>query len=275
MTMLLALLLSAVGPTFDEPPTFEDIPLPTSLSEEQDTRSRERDDSSSSTRREPSQKFILSLGIEGRFSFPFGYANRDVAAVSNGGGVTLLFDGHFRWNDVFNNGWGTSIIAEITMMQTGRGGGEGRGRGKFSMGGYVGFSQDHFGGDNVGDGHGNTIKVDDMTMNTYLVGGTMYQALGDGWFTDGRLGIGAVHYSQVDAEYHFKFNPVFTSGFLEDSWNFATEFKGGGGYRAGPFAFTLGIGVRMLFPPSEAGAISIEQGILWTFDIVAGVEIGF
>lgn len=273
MSMLLALLLSAGGPTPDEPPSVAEIPLPRSLSEEQDSRSR---DDGSSSRREPSQKFILSLGIEGRWTTPFGYANRDVTAVSNpAGGVTLLFDGHFRWNDAFNSGWGTSLIAEITVMQAGRGGGEGRGRGNFSMGGYVGFSQDHYGGDTVGDGHGDTIKVDDLTMNTYLVGGTMYQGLGDGFFTDGRLGIGAVHYSQVDAEYHFNFVSTFRSGFLADSWNFATEFRGGGGYRFGPIAFTLGIGVRLLFPPSEAATTSLEQGIFWTFDIVAGVEIGF
>jgi len=286
MTMLMALLLTLGGNDPDDVPPLAELSLPRNLTlEEQDSRpgyqdprplGYQADPSSSPREKQASQKFLLSLGIEGRWTTPFGYANRDVFYVDNpNGGLTLLFDSNLRWNDVFSSGWGTSFIAEVTMMQAGRGGGEGRGRGKFSAGVYVSFSQDHFSGDNVDDGRGNSFSVDDMTMNTYLVGGTMYQSMGDGAFMSGRLGLGAVHYAQVDAEYRFLFTQTFRSSFLDDTWNFAMEFQGGGGYRFGPIALTLGLGVRMLLPPDQGPTVSLDSGIFWTFDITLGVEIGF
>ena len=114
-----------------------------------------------------------------------------------------------------------------------------------------------------------------MTMNTYLVGATMYNDLGEGMFMDGRFGIGAVHYSAVSADYNFAFSPPFRGEFFEDTWNFALEIHGGTGFRLGPLAFTLGFGLRMLMPPSESSTVDIDSGILWTFDITLGVEIGF
>jgi hypothetical protein len=279
MTMLMALLLAAAGPDSDGPLPFADEPLPLTLAseEQQDpTRSRERDQDSGSSRRESGQRYAISLGIEGRWTLPFGYANREVYAVDNpAGGLTLLFDSHLRWNDVFNSGWGTSIVAEVTVMQAGKGGGQGRGRGNSSVGFYVAFSQDKFTGSTESDGRGNTIAFDDMQMNTYLVGGSVFQSLGDGFFTQGRAGLGAVHYTQTDAKYNFAFNAPFTGGFLDETWNFAMEVRGGGGYRIGPIAFTLGIGGRMLLPPNAAAGVSLDSGILWTFDIDLGVELGF
>ena len=286
MTMLMALLLAMTGNDADETPTLAELSLPRSLAWEeqeskpgyQDPRPRafDHEPAGSSREKESSAKFGLSLGIQGRWTSPFGSANRDVYYVDNpAGGLTLLFDSNLRWNDVFSSGWGTSITAEITFLQAGRGGGEGRGRGKFSAGMYVSFMQDHFSGDNVSDGHGNSFSVDDLTMNTYIVGGSMYQSLGGGSFVDGRMGIGAVHYAAVDADYNFLFTPKFRGGFLEDTWNFATELRGGYGYRFGPFAVTLGLGFRFLLPPNEAGTVSLDSGALMTFDIDLGFEIGF
>ncbi len=286
MTLLMALLLTLAGNDPDEAPPLAELPLPSSLAlEEQESRpgyqdprplGYQADPSSSSREKQATPKFLLSLGIEGRWTMPFGSASRDVSYVDNpGGGLTLLFDSNLRWNDVFSSGWGTSFIAEITLMQTGRGGGEGRGRGKFSAGAYVSFSQDTFSGDNVSDGHGNSFSVDDLTMNTYLVGGTMYQSLGEGAFLDGRLGLGAVHYARVDADYNFLFTPAFRGAFLADTWNLAMEFQGGVGYRFGPIAFTLGLGMRALLPPDGASTVKISTGILLTYDITLGVEIGF
>src|SRR5579862_1149231 len=158
MTMLLALLVAAAGPDADDAPTLADLPLPRTLaSEEQETRSRDRDQESSG-RHESAPKYLLSLGIEGRWSLPFGYANQHSFTVSSpGGGTTVGFNGNLGWNDIFSGGWGTSLVADVTVMQTGRGGGEGRGRGTTSMGGYVSFSEDHLFGRTVSDSHGNTF----------------------------------------------------------------------------------------------------------------------
>jgi len=287
MTMLLALLLTLSASDPDEAPSGAELSLPRSLAlEDQEFRAGFQDprplgnqaDPGSSSREKPaSPKFLLSLAVEGRWTMPFGSTSRDVYSVDNpNGGLSLLFDSHLRWNDVFSSGWGTSLIAEITLMQAGRAsGGEGRGRGKFSAGAYVSFSQDHFSGDHVDDGRGNSFSVDDLSMNTYLVGGTLYQSLGDAVFMDARLGLGAVHYAQVDADYSFLFTPAFRGRFLADTWNFATELQGGVGYRFGAIAFTFGLGMRALFPPDGASTVKINSGILYTYDITLGIEVGF
>jgi len=277
MTLTLAFLAAVAGPDGDPLPSYAELGLPLTLGSAEQGYQQETEPRRERSERESASKFGLSFGIEGRYSFPFGYANRDVYAVDNpAGGVTLLFNGNLRWNDMFSSGWGTTLIAEVITMQAGRGGSYGgRGRGKFSAGGYISFSQDQFSGEHNSDGFGNSFSLDDMTMNTYLVGATMYQDMGEGVFMDGRFGIGAVHYSAVDADYNFLLTPPFRGQFFEETWNFALEIHGGTGVRFGPLAFTIGIGLRMLMPPSEASTVDLDSGILWTFDITLGVELGF
>ncbi|MBV8881540.1 MAG: hypothetical protein JO332_16355 [Planctomycetaceae bacterium] len=273
MTMLMALLLAAVGPDPDGIPTLADPPLPTSLaaeeriSPEQEEVRRER---------EATPKFLLSLGLEGRWTTPWGSANHSLYYVDNpNGGLTLLFNSNLRWNDLFRAGWGTSLIGEVTFVQAGRAGGSGRGRGKFSAGAYVNFSQDHYSGDSVNDGFGNSFSVDNLDVTSYLVGLTVYQDMGEGVFLDARAGVGAVHFSRVDADYRFNFQPAFRGAFLQDSWNFASEFRGGTGYRFGQVALTLGVGLRLFLPPDEASTVKIDAGMFLTFDVDLGLEIGF
>lgn len=278
MTMLMALLLAAAGPNDAETPAYRDLGLPLTLaSEEQGYQEPEiRREATSRDSRESSQKFILSFGLIGRWTTPFGYANRDVYAVDNpGGGLILLFDSNLRWNDLFDSGWGTALTAEFTLVQGGRTGGTGRSRGKFSAGGYITFTQDHFGGDTVSDNFGNRFSTDDLTMNTYIVGGSAYQSMGDGVFVDGHFGIGAVHYAQVDAVYTFTGNNSFRGEFLEDTWNLALELRVGTGYTFGPLAVTIGMGSRMLMPPNNAGSVDLDSGMFFTFDIDLGIELGF
>lgn len=281
MTLMLALFLAACGGDPDEAPSMAELSLPRSLASDApfariEDPEQEPDGSRRDREKESRPKFSLSLGVTGRWTTPFGAANRDVYYLDNpSGGVTLVFDSNLRWNDVFHSGWGTSITAEIMTFQAGRGDGEGRGRANSSMGGYISFEQDHFSGEKVTDGRGNSFHVDDLSMNCYFVGPSVYQTMGGGAFMEGRVGLGAVHYAQVDATYNFIFSPEFRSSFLADTWNFAMEFRGGGGYRFGPIAVTLGLGFRMLLPPAEGDAATLESGILWTFDIDLGVEIGF
>lgn len=277
MNILTALMLAAAGPDADDAANLVELSLPLSLAAEQgyqdpDIR-RERTAAAESS----PNKYLLSFGLAGRWTTPFGYANRDVYAVDNpGGGVTLLFDSNLRWNDLFDSGWGTSLTAEFTMVQAGRsGGGTGRSRGKFSAGGYLSFSQDNFSGDSVSDNFGNRFRTDDLSMNSYLVGASAYQSMGDGVYVDGHFGIGAVHYAKVDAEYDFQFQPSFRGEFLEDTWNFAMELRVSTGYTFGPIAIYVGLGGRMFGPPDEATSVDMDSGMFFTFDVDLGVELGF
>jgi len=272
MTLVMALLLAAAGPGTGDDETIDLLPVPRTMSIEE---TQDEKESHSKYEREDA-RFGLSLGVSGSWILPFGYANRDTIVVDNPfGGITIVFDGTLQWSDCFSSGWGTAITAEFTMVQAGRGAGSGRGRSNFTVGGFISFAQATLSGDRASDDAGNSFRPDDLTLNTYIVGATMFQSLGNGVFADGRLGLGAVHYSQVDATYNFKFVPEFRSTFLEDTWNFAMEVRGGGGYRFGPLAITLGVGFRMLLPPAAGDTVDLDSGILFTIEVDLGVEIGF
>src|SRR5262249_3207792 len=148
---------------------------------------------------------------------------------------------------------------------------------KFSAGAYVTFSQDHFSGGNDTDQHGSTISVEDLETTSYIIGLLAYQDMGEGAFVDGRFGIGAVHYGAVEA-------PATASGFLgstarniflEETWGFALEVRGGGGYRFGPLAIRLGVGLGLWTPPDAGPTVNIDSGIFWTFSIDLGLELNF
>jgi hypothetical protein len=276
MKMLMALLLAAAGgEDADGALPYRDLDLPLTLASEEP-----QNDPDPERRRQVDSdrpKWNLGLELSGHYSFPFGYANRDIIYIDNpAGGLTLVVDSTLQWREVFSSGWGTTLTAEINLIQAGRGSGSsGRGRSKYSAGAYLSISQDHFTGNNVSDGHGNKLLVDDMEMNTYMVGLTSFQDMGQGAFVDGRFGLGAVHYSKVDADFIFVLNQPFRATFLDDTWNLALEVRGGGGYRFGALGIHLGLGMKMLLPPNQGPTLTLDSGILWTFDIDLGIEINF
>lgn len=272
MTMLMALLLAAAVPGEDDAPAYRDLGLPLSLASEE----QQGDPDPERPRiKDERPKYNLGLEVGGHYSMPFGYANRDVAYL---GGGTVVIDGSWRWNDLFNGGWGTSLTAMINVIGAGKGSGSsGRSKSKFSAGAYLSFSQDHFSGGNDSDSHGNTISVDDMESTSYIVGMLAYQDMGDGAFVDGRFGIGAVHYSAVDATATSSgiLGTTVRNTFFEETWGFALEVRGGGGYRFGPVAVRLGVGLGLWTPPDTGPTVKIDTGIFWTFSIDLGIELNF
>jgi len=273
MSTLLALLLAAAVPDTGDAPAYRDLGLPLTLASEEQQgvdpdpeRPRIKDER---------PKYNLGLEVSGHYSMPFGYANRDVAYLGSG---TVVIDATWRWSDLFNGGWGTSLTAMVNVVGAGRGSGTaGRSKSKFSAGGYLTFTQDHFSGGSDADERGNSITVEDLETTSYIIGVLAYQDMGDGAFVDGRFGIGAVHYGAVEADGRStgSFGTNVRSTFLEETWGFATEVRGGGGYRFGPIALRLGIGVRLWTPPDAGPTVNIDSGIFWTFDIDLGVELNF
>jgi len=278
VTLLMALFLAAAGPEADAARWRAELPAGLSLEDPQDPDMR-REREARTARTDQGPKYGLGLQVQGRWSFPLGSANRDTASFRNpGGGVAGVYDSSLAWSDLFRSGWGTSFTAEVTVVRAGTGdGGYGRAKNNFSVGGYLSFLQNHLIGDTVSDGAGNRISVEDMALESYLVGVTMYQNLGHSVYTEGRLGVGAVHYSEVNGTFNvpFPFAQNFKGTMFRDTWNLAAELRGGLGYRIGPLGFTLGMGLQFMMPPDAGGAIDLNPGALMTWDIDLGAELGF
>lgn len=270
MTLIMAVLFVAAGPESED--WRASLPSAVSIEEPQDPDSRK-------DREDRGPKYGLGLEFQGRWVMPLGSASHEVTNVNNpGGGVTLLYDHKLGWSDLFGSGWGTSLTAEITVVRAGKSDGAyGRSRNNFSAGGYFSVMQDHLLGHDSRDSSGNTLSPDDLTMGTYMVGGTLYQNIGNSFYAEGRLGVGAVHYSQVSGTFHYQppTSVTFQGTLFDDTWNFAAEARGALGYRLGPVGLSLGMGFRLLGPPDSGKAAEFNSGNLMTWDIDLGVEIGF
>lgn len=285
MTLLMALLLTAAGPDPDAADWRAGLPASLSLEDLQDQETRrereerERREGGRESREDRGPKYGLGVQLQGRWSLPFGSANRDVSTFSGvGGGATVVYDSNLAWSDLFGSGWGTSLTVEVTMVRAGRAeGGYGRSKNNFSVGGYLSFMQDNLSGETASDGSGNTISAEDMSMDSYLVGGTIYQNMGNNVYYEGRMGIGAVHYSEVNGTFStgFPFPSTFEGNLFKETWNIAFELRGGIGYRVGPLGLSVGMGLRLLGPPSAGGGVDLDSGLLWTWDIDLGIELGF
>jgi hypothetical protein len=213
---------------------------------------------------------VVNAAVHGRYGIPFGSADRDVFVY--GGGVFLI-DQHLSWSDLFHSGWGYDLEFDIMF-----GDASGRGRMRtpgFDYGAFVAVLVDQYGGGSVSDNGGNFMRTDNLNMTTLLVGGKVIQSLDQGFFADGRFGVGAVHYSTVEATFGGPAIPDFRDELLKDTWTFALDLRGHGGIRLGPVGLTLGLGFRFLVPPSEGARVSLDSGPLWIFDIDLGAEIGF
>jgi hypothetical protein len=219
--------------------------------------------------REPDYEFGLTAGVHGRFSLPFGAADRDITGYAGGGGAVIVVDQNISWNQLFRAGWGAEAEIDIMVGSTRQRGHE------FRYGAYIVLEEDHYDGDSVTDDFGGKMKVDDLSMNTFIVGGKVVQPFGDQFFTSGRLGVGAVHYSQVEATFSGPLVAPFTGEFIRDTWTFAFEVKGYAGLKLGPVNLVAGMGLRILLPPSEGDAVSLSSGLFYTFDLEVGAEIGF
>ena len=219
--------------------------------------------------------FGMNASLKGRFSFPLGLVDRDVAYSTVGGGATVIINGNVAWSDLFNAGWGATLCIDILFKGMGDGPSGSLRRQSTSGGAYVSLEHDEFTGSTINDDFGNSIRADDMNLTSMIVGMVVRQNMGQGAFGEGRFGLGAVHYTAIDGDFHFVGTPDFRGSLFEDTWTFAMELKMGGGIRFGPLGFTANIGGRLLLPPNNGANASFNSGPIWTFDIEIGVELGF
>lgn len=222
-------------------------------------------------RHEP--EFGLGVAVHGRFSVPFGSADRDIAVAAGGGGAVVAIDEHLSWADLFDPGWGAEAEFDLFIGSSGESlfGPDA----SFRFGVYLAVGLDHFGGRRAGDDLGNTIDADGLDMATVLVGGKLVSSIGDGSRVDGRFGLGAVRYSAVDAVVSGPATPAFEAELLEETWTLAAELRGHWGVELGPVSLVLGLGFRAQVPPREGASAGFSPGPFFTFDGDLGLEIAF
>jgi len=227
----------------------------------QDTGPRER-------RRSSEENLVFNVGVHARFSVPFGSADRSYATFPGG---YYAVDSYLSWADLFNPAWGIEFEADIFFGQNGPGYNRHPG---FNYGVAIILQADEFYGRNNTDSFGNTLSLDNMTATSLQIGVKMIHAQESGFYLEGMIALGAIHYAEVPGSFSGPAFVKFRDIIFEDTYTIASTFKGGGGYRLGPLGFVLDIGLRIMGPPNT-GRISMNSGAFWTFDINLGVELGF
>lgn len=228
-----------------------------------------QDDFDRGRRVKRSDDLTVNAAIHGHYSIPFGSAHRNVLVYGN----TFVIDQHLSWGDLFHPAWGFDLEFDIMFGDASK---QGRMRTPgFDYGIFVAYMSDTFGGSSASDDFGFTVRPGNLDATTVLVGGKVIQSFDQGFFADGRFGIGAVHYSSVIAEFVGPGIPPFRDELFEETWTFAMDLRGHGGIRLGPLGLTIGMGFRFMVPPNEGSKISMDPGPLWTWDIELGAELGF
>jgi hypothetical protein len=211
----------------------------------------------------------LNVAAHIRYAIPFGSADRSEWIYGPG---IVVVDQNLSWSDFFDPGWGLDL--EVDFFLSGRGQGQNRTPG-LNYGVMLMLQTDEFGGQRVNGTFNNSVKVDDMTMNSILIGGKVLHSLGGGFYADGHVAIGAVHYTAVEGTFNGPGFGQFRDEVFDDTWTFASQFRGHVGYRLGPVGIVFGLGFRIQAPPSEGSRVSFDSGAFWTFDLELGAELGF
>ncbi len=218
-------------------------------------------------------EFLPGLALHGRFIVPFGSADREISAIAGGGGAVVVVDEHLSWADLFRPGWGAEL--ELDLF-TGRSRDSVFGpEASFRYGAFAAAGLERYEGDRAGDGAGAAMDLEDLDLATFTLGGKIATSLGDGQRVEGRVGLGVVHTSEVDAVFSGGGAPAFRTEFLRDTWAPAIEFRGHWGVEFGPLALVLGLGFRAAVPPGEGDAVDLSPGAFFTFDVDVGIELGF
>lgn len=207
--------------------------------------------------------------IRGRYSIPFGYADGDFYFYAGGGGAVVSVDSYVSWSDVFDPGWGAELEIEVFLGSERKYGHTTR------FGFYLAAETDHYYGDTLTGPLNARVNVGDMDMTSFIVGGTVQHPVSEQFVSGGRAGIGAVHYTQVDATFSGNGFTTFDGEFLEETWTFAFEARVYGGLKMGPLVLSAGMGTRIYASPHDGDLVNLDSGAFWTFDLELAATLGF
>lgn len=223
-----------------------------------------------------SQGEPLRLGVTAaaqiRGSLPFGSADRGTVIV---GGNTITITDRLDYSDLFNPGWGFTLEADL-MFRPPPPRPEGPPWERTpSVGGYVAFEWDWYGGAEATDNAGTRVRPDTMRIPSILAGFKAEGTVQGDFFGDLRFGLGAAHYSAVNGTFRPAGGLDVRGELFAETWAFALELRMHFGWRLGPFGIVFGFGGRLMGPPRPGVNASLDPDTFYTLDLELGAQLGF
>jgi hypothetical protein len=220
---------------------------------------------------EESWSFGMTAAAQGRLVVPFGSLEDGFVTIY---GNTIIVEDHLQYADLFDIGVGATFEADLLFHPKYH-----PGTPTFAqmptMGAYVAVEYDHFGGDQEELDNDVWIEPEDLNLTSLFVGFKARGVVEGSLFGDLRMGLGAVLYPSVEADFRRPGLPAYRGELFEESRGFAWEFRMHFGWRAGPFAFVFGFGSRLMDGPDAGRAVELDPGWIWTLEGEIGVEVGF
>jgi hypothetical protein len=226
----------------------------------------------------------FTFSINGRLPFPLG----SVRFGTFSGGATAQGQ-RVPYDDLFEStGWGAGAEISYSMSDWDRrdvgtphdkdaDGNRGPSAvDRHSSGMYLSAQYDRFRGDSVAVG-GSTLNLDRMSVESLFLGYKDHEPWGRGWFTEMRVGGGAIHYHPVNAD-------ITTGGttsnvqLFKGTWGVAAEVAARVGVRLneGLTIFAGGEG-RAAEGPREGSGLpfAVSTNTFYTAAVEVGLEFGF
>ena len=178
-----------------------------------------------------------------------------------------LFDDEVAYSDLFDPGVGFRL--ELGVLWGPKQG--------WSIGPFLAIGLDEYGGSSFTDSAGDSIEPEDLEAWTVLAGFRGVYSDSEGLFADLRGALGVVAWSDVDATFVLGGSPIPGVALFDGVTRLAFELGTRVGYRTGPVAFLLGIGMTIAGGPSRGSDVSdvVDPGPVVGFAFELGVEIGF
>ncbi|HZE97165.1 MAG TPA: hypothetical protein VE981_09060 [Planctomycetota bacterium] len=216
--------------------------------------------------------FGMTAALQGRVAIPLGAADRGDTFSS---GNVIVIANRMSYLELFNPGLGFTLEADLMVRPPPPVPGGPPWERTPAMGGYVALEIDWFDGGSATDDFGTKVTPETLRLPQVYVGFKAEGTVQENFFGDVRVGFGAAHYPSLMAKIRPAGLPETDREFFQDRWTFAMELRMHFGWRAGPVAIIFGLGGRLIAPPTEGDAISMDPGAFWTLDFEAGVQIGF
>lgn len=199
-------------------------------------------------RQEPGNGPFWSLGVEGKLSLLSG------EVVPSQLGLVFFIPVEIQgtdYEDIFSNGAGICLEATLTWEHP-----KGNDAFMWQTGAYLRLAYDTFDGDRSSDDFGNFFAPRDWEITTALVGFRGGIRGSDGLFAEGRVGLGAVYYGAVQAEFSIGGSPARTGELLAAGVGVASELGLKVGYRSDRVEASLGMNMEVQGGPHRGRDVS-------------------
>jgi hypothetical protein len=194
----------------------------------------------------------VSLSVYGRVSFP---------------SDTQVTIDDLWYSDFFDPGLGLSVEGDILAYLAPT----------WAIGGYLSVGWDSFNGNTVGFTPIDFVRPEDMELTTAILGVKVLQRVSPYVIWEGRMGVGAVHYSSVDWSGQDAGVPFANEQLFQSITRAVWEIGGRIGVGNPHIEADFGFGIRIMGGASRGRDVTnfIDPDILTTFMLELGVTVRF